>query len=172
MSNEPYTFTVRTPAEPATLTIKQSVPIEKRFPWGLLLWWFVSVFILPVAVPAVIATLVLFFHKAPSANGLVEIIKQGELLLAITVLACAVAFDAIVLKTRKAKSQFADVALIINLLIAGAVLLFLGLYKSSGSGESLGSLFVWSNIGLYLLCGIFALCLRWGDMREAVNHQE
>lgn len=148
---------------------------KKGIPWGLLLWWMALVFCFPLIVPAGIAWVIELLKTGESHNTIADIIKAGDLLLALGLFASAVAFDAYVMNKRARKNQFADVALLFSFIFALISFAAYPIYKSYGVPNNshwedlYGAVFLWTNLIIYVFIGIFALSLRWGDLSSAMN---
>jgi hypothetical protein len=171
MQTENSTVTVSFVRPVTTMPLQDRVP-PKRIPVGLLIWWIFFLFLMPICGPAIFTELVTYFSKHQVVNGFDELVKNGDCLLAIGVFACAVAFDAYVLKTRRASSHLADFILLLSLLSAGLVILTYPCFKIFGLSAFSPDwvpAFFWGNVALYIVCGALALILRWPDMSSAIN---
>jgi hypothetical protein len=126
-------------------------------------------------VPAGIAWGIELLKTGESHNTLAEIVKAGDLLLALGLFASAVAFDAYVMNKRSRKNQFADVALLFSFIFALISFAAYPIYKAYGVPSNphledlYGTVFFWTNLIIYAFIGIFALSLRWSDLSSAMN---
>ena len=178
MSHEGATVQVGAPLS-QTLDVpvfgeKVVIAAKRRFPWGLALWWLGFVFILPVLAPVLITSGIEFFQKGQLHNSLREMIRSGDLLLAIGLFACAICFDAYLLKTKIKYSNHADVVILFGFSIALVSFCFYSLCKAFGMPKSIpwaDHAFFWCNIIIYTLCGVLAMTLRIGDLFSIMNKE-